>query len=142
MAIYSSILAWKIPWTEEPDRLVHWVAKSQTQLSNFTFTFIDLAGQEVGGNFKRQGTYIYLRLIHVDVRQKPAQYCKAITTQLKINKLKKKDCIKAKIKDAFIFKHCKLYRIPDSSSTYKQLLFPTGKIDGQYPNQTHYILCS
>ena len=21
MAIYSSILAWKIPWTEEPDRL-------------------------------------------------------------------------------------------------------------------------
>ena len=21
MAIYSSILAWKVPWTEEPDRL-------------------------------------------------------------------------------------------------------------------------
>ena len=29
MAIHSSILAWKIPWTEEPDRLhtVHVVAK-------------------------------------------------------------------------------------------------------------------
>ena len=43
MAIHSSTLAWKIPWTEEPDRLqatVHGVAKSRTQLSDFTFTFI------------------------------------------------------------------------------------------------------
>ena len=41
MAAHSSILAWKIPWMEEPGRLhvVHGVAKSQTQLSNFTFTF-------------------------------------------------------------------------------------------------------
>ena len=31
MAIHSSILAWKIPWTEEPDRLiVHRVPKSWT----------------------------------------------------------------------------------------------------------------
>ena len=39
MATHSSILAWKIPWTEEPGRLqsVCGVAKSQTQLSNFTF---------------------------------------------------------------------------------------------------------
>ena len=30
MAIHSSIIAWKIPWTEEPGRLhvVHGVAKS------------------------------------------------------------------------------------------------------------------
>ena len=35
MATHSSILAWKMPWTEEPDG----VAKSQTQLSNLTFTF-------------------------------------------------------------------------------------------------------
>ena len=40
MATHSSILAWKIPWTEEPRRLqVHGVARSQTRLSNFTFTF-------------------------------------------------------------------------------------------------------
>ena len=41
MAPHSSSLAWKIPWTEEPGRLhaVHEVAKSQTQLSDFTFTF-------------------------------------------------------------------------------------------------------
>ena len=38
MATHSSILAWKIPWTEEPGGLtVHGVAESQTWLSNFTF---------------------------------------------------------------------------------------------------------
>ena len=32
MATHSSILAWRIPWTEEPSRLqrVHGVAKSRT----------------------------------------------------------------------------------------------------------------
>ena len=30
MATHSSILAWRIPWTEDPDRLYSpWVAKSQ-----------------------------------------------------------------------------------------------------------------
>ena len=33
MAIHSSILAWRTPWTEEPNRL-HGVKKSQTQLSD------------------------------------------------------------------------------------------------------------
>ena len=40
---------------------------------------------EMGENFKREGTYVYLQLIHVDVWQKPTQYCKAIILQLKIN---------------------------------------------------------
>ena len=40
MAIHSSTLAWKIPWTEEPDRLQSsGVSKSRTRLSDFTFTF-------------------------------------------------------------------------------------------------------
>ena len=30
MATYASILAWEIPWTEEPGRLVHGVAESDT----------------------------------------------------------------------------------------------------------------
>ena len=30
MATHSSMLAWRIPWSEEPDRLVLGVAKSQT----------------------------------------------------------------------------------------------------------------
>ena len=39
MAIHSSTLAWKIPWVEEPSGILSGVAKSQTQLNDFTFTF-------------------------------------------------------------------------------------------------------
>ena len=41
MATHSSIFAWKIPWTEEPGRLVHGVAKSRTRLSNFICTWVN-----------------------------------------------------------------------------------------------------
>ena len=33
---------------------------------------------EMGGGFRRQGTYVYLWLIHVDVWQRLAQYCRAV----------------------------------------------------------------
>ena len=46
-------------------------------------------GWEVGGRFKREGTYTYLWPIHVNIWQKPSQYCKAILLQLKTSKLKK-----------------------------------------------------
>ena len=39
MAPHSSTLAWKIPWRGAWQPAVHEVAKSWTQLSNFTFTF-------------------------------------------------------------------------------------------------------
>ena len=45
-------------------------------------------GWEEAGRLKREGTYVYLGLIHVDIWQKPTQYCKAIIFQLKINKNK------------------------------------------------------
>ena len=35
-------------------------------------------GKEVGGEFKREGTYAYPWPIHVDVYQKPSQSCKVI----------------------------------------------------------------
>ena len=39
--------AWKIPWTEEPGGLQSMGLQSQTQLSNFTFTFtLAIYGQE------------------------------------------------------------------------------------------------
>ena len=41
-------------------------------------------GVEVGGRLKREGTYVYLWLIHVDVWQKPTQHSKAIILKLKI----------------------------------------------------------
>ena len=37
MATHSSILAWKIPWTKEPDRLQSMGLQSWTRLGNFTF---------------------------------------------------------------------------------------------------------
>ena len=36
MATHSSILAWRSPWTEEPDGLVYRVAKNQTQLKQLS----------------------------------------------------------------------------------------------------------
>ena len=36
MATHSSILAWRIPWREEPGRLQSTGSQSQTQLSDFT----------------------------------------------------------------------------------------------------------
>ena len=39
MATYSTILAWTIPWTEEPGRLQSMGSLSRTRLSSFTFTF-------------------------------------------------------------------------------------------------------
>ena len=43
MAPYSSTLAWKIPWTEEPGRLQTMGLQSRKRLSEFTFTFHFLA---------------------------------------------------------------------------------------------------
>ena len=42
-------------------------------------------GVEMGGRFKKEGTYVYLWLIQVDVWQKPTNYCKVIIFLLKIN---------------------------------------------------------
>ena len=41
-------------------------------------------GIEVEGRFKREGIYVYLWLIHVDVWQKPTYFYKAIVFQLYI----------------------------------------------------------
>ena len=49
-------------------------------------------GWEMGGGFRRgegfrrEGTYVYLWLIGVDVWQRPTQYCKAIILQFKKKK--------------------------------------------------------
>ena len=37
-----------------------------------------------GREVQKEGTYVYLWLIHVDVWQKPRQHCKATIPQLKI----------------------------------------------------------
>ena len=40
MATHSSILAWEMPWTEEPGRLQSMGLQSRTRLSDFTFTLL------------------------------------------------------------------------------------------------------
>ena len=40
MATQSSILAWRIPWTEEPGGLQSTGSQSRTRLSNFTIHYI------------------------------------------------------------------------------------------------------
>ena len=39
MATHSTILAWRIPWTQEPGGLQSTGSQSHTRLSDFTFTF-------------------------------------------------------------------------------------------------------
>ena len=46
-------------------------------------------GRKVARKFKRKGTCVFLRLIYVDVWQKPTQFCKAISLQLNKFKIKK-----------------------------------------------------
>ena len=40
-------------------------------------------GEEEGRRVKKEGTYVYLWLIHVDVWQKPTPYCKAVILPFK-----------------------------------------------------------
>ena len=47
-------------------------------------------GREMGGRFKREGTYVYPWLIHIDIWQKITKFCKAIILQLKRNVKRKK----------------------------------------------------
>ena len=46
------------------------------------------AGCVLEGRFKREDTHVDLWLVHVDVWQKPTQYCKTIIFQIKINNFK------------------------------------------------------
>ena len=54
------------------------------QLINSSINLRGGMGWEVGERFKRKGTYVYLWLIHTDVRQKPTQYGKAIILQVRV----------------------------------------------------------
>ena len=69
MATHSSILAWKIPWMEEPGRATdHGVTKSQTGLSDLPFL-----------SFKRDGIGSFVdrpRACHTEnVSQKEKNKC-------------------------------------------------------------------
>ena len=56
MATHSSILAWRIPWTEEPGRLQSMESQSQTQLSDFTHSqlFINFPSRVLNGRERNE----------------------------------------------------------------------------------------
>ena len=51
MATHSSILAWRIPWTEEPGRLQSTAEKTWTQLSDQHFHFTPFVTPLAGSDF-------------------------------------------------------------------------------------------
>ena len=54
----TDITIWKI---DSPQEFAVWLRKLKQELC------INLEGREMGGRFKREGMYIYLWLIHVEV---------------------------------------------------------------------------
>ena len=53
MAPHFSTLAWKIPWTEERSRLQSMGSQSQTQLSNWTTTKVNIAKSNQRARFSK-----------------------------------------------------------------------------------------
>ena len=54
MATYSSILAWRIPWTEEPGRLWSMKVKSLSRVQLFATTWIVARQASLSLRFSRQ----------------------------------------------------------------------------------------
>ena len=114
MATHSSVLAWRIPWTEEAGRLEsmglqrighYWVTHIFTFSVSLKEAIVkqitspggmhessarawctgktqrDWVEREVGGG-SGWGIHVTPWLIHVNVWQKPLQYCKVINIQL------------------------------------------------------------
>ena len=66
--------------------------------------------------------YIYLLLIHVDIRQKPTQYCKAIILQLKFLKNFKKESENKeteKYKDSLEILKTLMYKLVEGADSLK-----------------------
>ena len=74
-------------------------------------------GREIGGRFQREGTWVYLWLILVDVWQKTTKFCKATIFQLK-NKLKRK----LKEIEAEFYQICVLHLLKISQNIFPQKL--------------------
>ena len=80
MAAHSSILAWRTPWTGEPGRLQSMVSQNSDMTQRL--------------NHQPPPPW----LTHVDVWQKPTQFCKAIIRQLNKNIKSKKKTVPQKRK--------------------------------------------
>ena len=66
MAIHSSTIAWKIPWTEEPGRLQSMGSQSQTRLSDFTSLRFGVVGPHITGRNVNRELQPYLTFLKRD----------------------------------------------------------------------------
>ena len=71
------------------------------------------AKKRTGREYKKAQSYVYLWWIHVDVWQKPIQYCKAIILQLKINKFNLKKRLSHEYYQARVFLRATLHGVPN-----------------------------
>ena len=88
MAVYPSILAWRIGGLQsigvtQSQTWLKWLSSSSSIKMDWHHgPFLTLNFQWlIGGGFWREGTYVCLWLICVDVWQRPTQYCRAIVLQ-------------------------------------------------------------
>ena len=64
MATHSSILAWKIPWMEEPVDYSPWGGRESDRTERLHFHFQRGGiGWEVRGRFRREASYVYTMAI-------------------------------------------------------------------------------
>ena len=101
-------------------------------------------GREMGGRFKREGIYVHLWLIHVEVWQKTTQFCKAVILQKK-KKIKKRRHAGSVVSDSFLpLKFSRLLCLWDSPGKNTgvgcyfllQGIFPT---QGSNPHLLHLL---
>ena len=52
MAIYSYILAWEIPWTEEPDRLYHPWGHKESDTTEYTHMIMAMNITQYMANYR------------------------------------------------------------------------------------------
>ena len=91
-------------------------------------------GRDLGGRFKREGTYVYLRLIHVDVLQKSTQYYKAIILQLKIN-FKSDILLINRSWDIYLLRLLKVWHIKGESALFSRTVIFEIKKKNRYEEQ-------
>ena len=60
MATHSSILAWRIPWTEEPGRLQSMGSQSQTQLNRLSMLAFNPVKCDLGESLRQQVLFLFI----------------------------------------------------------------------------------
>ena len=74
-------LWWRLSWPAQPS-LVREICSVIESSNPVPWDILEGCGR-VAGTFSKEAADVYLCLIHVDGRQKPAQYCKTIILQIK-----------------------------------------------------------